>query len=165
MFRILALASMVVVPFTISHATADDANTCPNSTELVNKSGVTNVELAQAIQCLGKGLENKATAQKSNDAAAIIELASKIIGNGSPLAHAGTGALAMAATKSVADVPVDKTPPADPNRVWAGNIICQANTQMNRNPAEDPHLPTGFTCAEVKEPAIIELASKIIGNG
>ena len=163
MFRILTLTSIACV-LTIGHATADEAKTCPNPTELINKSGVTDVELAQAIQCLGKGLENKASAQKNNEAAAIIELANKIIGNGSPLAKPSSGAVAMTAATAIV-VPVDKTPPADPNHDLAANIICQANALMNRNPTEDPHLPKGFTCADLKEPAIIELANKIIGNG
>jgi hypothetical protein len=105
MFRILALASMVVATFTMSHATADDAKPCPNPTELINKSGVTDVELAQAIQCLGKGLENKAADQKNNYAAAIVELASKIIGNGSPVASKiiGNGSTAQSGSRPIAE--------------------------------------------------------------
>jgi hypothetical protein len=109
MFRILALAAMAVVTFTTSHAIADDGKPCPNSTELINKPGVTNVELAQAIQCLGKGLENKATDQKNNDAAAIIELANKIIGNGSPVANKiiGNGFAANSGSAPITETAAD----------------------------------------------------------
>ncbi|SFI64470.1 hypothetical protein SAMN04515648_0943 [Phyllobacterium sp. CL33Tsu] len=109
MFRILALASMVLVPFTISPAIASDAKTCPNSTELINKSGVTDVELAQAIQCLTKGLENKATDEKTDDATAIIQLASKIIGNGSPVANKiiGNGFAANSGSAPIAETAAD----------------------------------------------------------
>lgn len=168
MFRILALASLVVATFTISHATADDAKPCPNPTELINKADVTDVELAQAIQCLGNGLENKATDQKHEDAAAIIELANKIIGNGSPLAKApaSNNAGMLAAAVSTIDPPTEPTS-TDPNREDAGNIICQASVLRKESPFAGSRLPKDFKCADMKEPAdtIIQLANKIIGNG
>ncbi|MRG54198.1 hypothetical protein GF108_01195 [Phyllobacterium sp. SYP-B3895] len=166
MFRILTLASPLLA-FAIGSASAEDTSNCPNAAELINKPGVNNVELAKAIKCLTKGLDKQSTDKTKTSAGAIIQLANKIIGNGSPaVAPTNKNVGMLAAAVSTID-PQTEPKATDPNREHAGNIICQASVLRSESPFADSRLPKDFKCADMKEPAdaIIQLANKIIGNG
>lgn len=158
------------------HPSAGQTANCSVTDALLDKGTISTTQaLKDGILCLANqisqtndqpGVKPKPVDEQA--AKKIIILASKIIGNGSPVAAATATSPLVAGTAVTQPKAIATQVSVTLNRDLAKQIICRANALMGQGPSVGQSVTIdGVKCGPEtwSKPDVIELAYKIIGNG